>query len=840
VDGKRNIGPWLGLDKAWLWLARKLLSVWVRTTVQPADLETLELDPNLPVCYALERRSLAAFLVLQEETKRAGLPRPTGGLHLGSLNESRSILWARYEPRKRSRSKHGTRAERLLGAIHRHDLEDIQILPAAVFWGRSPQRQQGLFGILFSDSWSPVGRLRRSLAVLIHGRNTFLRFSDPIRLSQIASEELEPVIGAHKLNRILRVHFNRVRTAVVGPDLSHRRTLIAGLMASPEIRAGVREEAKRSGKRIEAVTGRARGFLDEIASDYSYAVIRLLDKALSRLWHRIYNGIDVFHLETLRPLAAGGGIVYLPCHRSHFDYLLLSYILHANGLVPPHVAAGVNLNIPGISGILRSGGAFFIRRSFRGQALYSTVFNRYLQEMIKRGFPLEFFVEGGRSRTGRLLQPRPGMLGMTVTGFARAPTRPLFLVPIHIGYERIFEAGSYISELSGQPKKSESLWGLVGAIRALRGNFGRVQVSVGEPIPLAEFLDEHAPGWGQEAGEAHHRPEWLEPVVTRLGRRVMAEINAAAHVNPINLLAISLLASPRHALSEADLVKQIELYQSTLRLTRYSNRITVSTLSGRDIVAYGETLKVLVRESHELGDILRLDSRQSILMSYFRNSVLHLFALPSFVAVCFLNNRRLHRERIVKLGTMVYPFVRAELFLHWRQSDLPAAMNDAMDALVELGLLQTDPDSGELLSVGSQNRPSLQLSYLAEAVLQTFERFYITGAILVRCGPGQLKQDQLERLCHLTAQRLSMLYGFNSPEFFDQTLFRNFIAMLRKAGVLWSDTNECLTFDESVSLLYDDAKLILSHHIRHSIDELAQVDTTAPTQLVSSAGTEVG
>jgi glycerol-3-phosphate O-acyltransferase len=819
----------VGLDKIGLWLARKLLASWVRTTIQPADLQSLKLDQDLPVCYALERRSLAAFLVLEEECKRAGMISPTNGLHLGSLNEKRSVLWAHYEPRRRFRIKRTTRGQRLVEAVQGREIEDIQVVPVAVFWGRTPERQQGLFSILFSDTWAPVGRLRRSLAVLIHGRNTFVQFSDSLRLSLVASEDLDSVRGARKLSRVLRVHFNRLRTAVVGPDLSHRRILISGLMHSPEMRAAIKAETSRTGKRLEVTTARARGYLEEIASDYSYAVIRLIDKVLSRLWNRIYNGIDVYHLDSLRRPPAGSSFVYLPCHRSHFDYLLLSYVLHANGFAPPHVAAGVNLNIPGIGALLRRGGAFFIRRRFKGEELYTAAFNGYLHEIIRKGFPIEFFVEGGRSRTGRLLEPRPGMLAMTVASFARAAARPLYLVPVYIGYERIFEAGSYISELSGQPKKKESWWALLGAVRDLRGNFGHVQVSFGEPIALREILDDQAPTWRQRVADPGDRPDWLQGVVKNLGRRVVAGINATTHVNPVNLIAIALLASPRHAMGETDLIHQIELYKAILERAPYSEKSTVTQLSGKEIVTYGESLKVLVRQTHELGDILRFDSHQSVLMSYFRNNILHLFALPSFVAVCFLNNPRLHPERIVNFGRIVYPFVRAELFLHWRQSELPAAIGRATDALVDLRLLRRDPATAELLSTGFPDRPSLQLTYLAQAVLQTFERFYITGAILVRCGPGQLKQDELEHVCHLTAQRLSMLYGFNSPEFFDETLFRNFIGMLRRAGVLWIDDNERLGFDESVSSLYEDAKLILSRQIRHSIEELAQVDTAKVT-----------
>ncbi len=174
----------------------------------------------------------------------------------------------------------------------------------------------------------------------------------------------------------------------------------------------------------------------------------------------------------------------MPCHRSHVDYLLLSYQLLTNGVAIPHIGAGINLNLPVLGPILRRGSAFFLRRTFRGDPLYSTVFREYIAQLFARGVSLEYFIEGGRSRTGRLLSPRGGMLSMTLRSFLRESRRPVVFQPVYIGYEKIMEGNAYIGELSGQPKEKESLLGFFSAFGALRQHYGRVALNFGEPIFL--------------------------------------------------------------------------------------------------------------------------------------------------------------------------------------------------------------------------------------------------------------------------------------------------------------------------------------------------------------------
>src|SRR5690606_19212307 len=190
-------------------------------------------------------------------------------------------------------------------------------------------------------------------------------------------------------------------------------------------------------------------------------------------------------LDHRQASAPGNEIVYVPSHRSHMDYLLLSYLLYTKGVVPPHIVAGINLNLPVVGTLLRKGGAFFIRRSIRGSALYSTVLSEYVAKLVSGGYSIEYFVEGGRSRTGRLLPPKGGMVSMTVRAFLRQPTRPVLFQPVYIGYEKLMEGNSYLDELSGKQKKGESIWQLLGGIpKVLRSNYGQVVVNFGEPIKL--------------------------------------------------------------------------------------------------------------------------------------------------------------------------------------------------------------------------------------------------------------------------------------------------------------------------------------------------------------------
>src|SRR5690348_14083727 len=382
-------------------LLGRLLAPWLRIKRDPAEPLSL-LAAGTPVVYVIERQGLSDGLVLERACREAGLPSPL--LPVAGTRRRRSMFalsqregWLFGRDRQRAPRE---ALRQLLLALEAQPERDIQLLPVSIYVGRAPNRQSGWLRALFSENWVVVGRFRRLLAILLNGRDTIVHFSTPISLrsalNEVPGERIERL--QRKLARVLRVHFRRVRTTVIGPDLSHRRMVVDSVLNAESVRAAIAATASKENIPYATAWRRAQKLMREIAADYSPPFVRAVSFLLSNFWNKLYDGIAMHHFDKLRAIAPGHEVVYVPSHRSHADYVLLSYQLHHSGVVVPHVAAGVNLNLPVLGPLLRRGGAFFLRRSFKGDALYSVVFKEYMAQLIDRGVSIEYFIEGGRSR----------------------------------------------------------------------------------------------------------------------------------------------------------------------------------------------------------------------------------------------------------------------------------------------------------------------------------------------------------------------------------------------------------------------------------------------------------
>jgi len=813
-----NVGATLA--RPFTWLLRKTISLWVRTTVRPADIAQRLAGRERLTCYVLEQQSLADLMVLQDTCVKLGLPRPSRRLVIGEVNERRSVCYlvrnanwfgTRIDPRPPELLAH------LVDAAIANPELDLDIVPVAIYWGRAPQKEGSTFRLLLAESWVFVGRFRRFLMVIFNGRSTLVQFGEPHALQGFIQSGLDPSRTVRRVSRVLRTQFRTQRAAAIGPDLSHRRTMVNRVLATQAVRAAVAQEMREKNLTRREALLVAKRYADEITANYSHAFVTWLARLLGRVWNRLYDGVELHHEQVLHEVAEGNEVVYVPCHRSHMDYLLLSYIIYVKGFTVPHIAAGVNLNMPVIGRFLRKGGAFFLRRSFRGDSLYPVVFTQYLGLMMARGHALEYFIEGGRSRTGRLLAPKTGMLSMTVRSYLRKPTRPVVFVPVYFGYERLVEGDTYVGELGGQPKQKETIWGLMRSLPSLRQKFGKVHVSLGEPIALTELIRRHHPEWGGAPLADESRPAWFSTVIDDLAREIMVRINSAAAVTPINLLAMTLLAMPRQAMPEGDAIRQLDLYRAMLLDPPYSARISVTELDGAAIVRHALAMQIVERVNHPLGDILRMGEHNAILQTYFRNNVLHLFAMPSLLACCFLNNTSLRTADLMRLAWRVYPYIADELFLRWREDQVPDVVQSTLDQFAALGLVERSAEGAEWRRRPANVVQAMQLSVLAQGTIPIVERYYLVIALLIEAGSGVISQEALEKRCHLTAQRISLLYELNSPEFFDQTLFASFIELLRRRGVLQIGPDNRLVFNEVLLNVASDAQLVLSEQIRHSI-----------------------
>lgn len=804
--------------RPWYWLAGKIFATWARPAVQPENPAELLQGNDAEVCYVLETGGLADTLALERLCKIHGLPSPSEPLSFGDKSERRRIVVLRRLRGfvfRRPSTKGSTRLKRLVEASIAADGKELLLIPVAIYWGRSPKKEQSWLTLLFTENWDVAGRTRKLLTTIFQGRNTLLRYSRPLPLSSIVQDGLEPSLAYRKVSRILRVHFRQRRTATVGPDLSHRRTLANVVLRDPRVRAAIFAESGDDRTKRERSMQKARKYVQEIAAHISYPTVRVFERFLGWVWTRIYDGVELTHVDRLHQLARDNEIVYVPCHRSHLDYLLLSYIVYHQGLSLPHVAAGINLNMPVVGGILRRGGAFFLRRSFKGNRLYAAVFNAYLRQILVRGHSIEYFIEGGRSRTGRLLKPKAGMLAMTVDSYVREPRLPVVFMPVYFGYEKLFEGSSFISELGGEEKRKESVGGLIRSAKSLRENFGKVYVNFGDPIPLEPLLDARNPKWRDDPPNDEERPAWISDVIDDLGDSVMGGINAAAAVTPISLLASVLLATPKQSMGALELQRQLQLSISLLSRFRYSDSVTIPDWKPEEIIDHGLKLAVISRIAHPLGDIVGMTERDAVLMTYFRNNVQHLFAVPASIACCFIQGRRLEHSELLRLVRMIYPFMKTELRLQWDYEEIDDVTSMAIDALIEEGILTR---SGKyLVRPPTGSAPAFQLLMLGQSMVPMLQRFYLVIALLVRNGSGTLSRAKLEGLCQKSAQRLAMIYGLHSPDFFDKALFQDFIRTLREHKVVRRNAAGFLEFEDDIERIGEDARLVLGEEIRHSI-----------------------
>ncbi|WP_348761536.1 glycerol-3-phosphate 1-O-acyltransferase PlsB [uncultured Salinisphaera sp.] len=803
-------------------LVRWPLRAWIRTKVTPTDLDELDLDLDKPVCYVLPAASVLDWLALEAVCVARGLPRP----YLAG-NRPPTVRRAVVLAVPVGRSRHRTELQRIVTrTLHDHSF-DVQMVPVSVFWGRNPAQETSLTRILFADS-DRTSRLRKLLIVAVNGRNTLVHFGQPVDYHGVMGQSATPGVLVRKLVRVLRVHFRRQRAATLGPGVSRRSQLIDALVADPEVAHAITEGARREKKNVAVLRARAREYADEISADYSNIAIGFMLRVLTWLWNRIYDGIDVKHLARLRTAAHDNReIIYLPSHRSHMDYLLLSYILYQEGLALPQIAAGVNLNFWPVGGLLRRCGAFYLRRSFKGDRLYTAVFRAYVETLVARGQPMKFYPEGGRSRTGRLLVPKTGMLQMTVaSALATSQDAPVSVVPVYIGYDRVMEVKGYFDELRGtRVKKGETMGDLVrGSTKVLSRKYGRVFVSFGEPIELQAFADDHLPEWRSRMSELSldARPKWLQTFVDQLATQVMCGINATATLNATGLASLVLLAAPQKSVAEDEMVHTLGLLAEVARACPYSPDASAPEPDGKAILAEAEPLMRLIRAPHAWGDILTVDSRQAVLLTYTRNNVMHLFALPSLIANFFAHFEQRNEKALLADAVEMYPLLASELFLRWPVDACREALMESIDGLIACGLL-TRTEKGTLKRPKAGSHAFAALNSLARIMRESLERYAMTATLLSHnLEYGTVERGRFERQCQLMAERMALLTGRNSPEFFDARLFRNHVETLVRVGLLRREGAK-LHIDPELRHLAEHALRLLGSDIRQSIAHLTSL-----------------
>jgi glycerol-3-phosphate O-acyltransferase len=513
--------------------------------------------------------------------------------------------------------------------------QPVFLVPLAIFRGSGLRRKGSrLASFVYSVHEAPSD-VKKLLTYFWNARDLTISVGAEIPLNAFMAEYRdegdERIV--RRLTRALQIFLYREERLVWGPTLRSKRQVREMVLESDEVQELTRTLAAERKVAVEKIAKEARGYFDEIAANFHGYYFAVLAFFFHRIWDRMFSGLDVRGLDRVVETVKQHPIVLVPCHRSHFDYLILSYIFHENALSPPHIAAGINMAFWPLGPFFRGAGAYFIRRTFEGNPLYKTVFRKYLEYLIREGYTQEFFIEGGRSRTGKILTPKLGMLSAIVNVFVDGVRRDLYLVPVSIHYGRIVEEEAYKDELLGGQKEKESFGALLKARSVLRQKYGTVYVTFAEPISLDAALGERRSRFQQAVADPAIEEE-KRHFIQKLGFRILREVNDAAVAGATSVSSTVLLAAPESAIRYGDFVVAARGFTELL----LHKKVTLTASLHRNIENFYESLnflqngKLIEWMKDRDGDIIHAPAEKRMILDFYKNNIIHFFLIPSLVA----------------------------------------------------------------------------------------------------------------------------------------------------------------------------------------------------------------
>ena len=723
---------------------------------------------NENIIYALSSTSRLDFQALKSLIKQQNFAElktkiensPIKKNYLQIRNPKRKFPW---QTPKRMHSK-----ELGMLAKNRKFSKKAIIVPVDVFWGKSPERQDNWLKLFFRESWEGTSFIRSVFKLLFNGRNVKIYFHKPLEVEDIFNSPESDTNIVLKTERLLRARFRQNRKAHLGPDISNRRTLVASILNSNSIKNYIETESEGNPKKFTRLRKKASKYVWEICSDMSYPFIYLYDRGLTWFWNSRYENLEVLGFEEIRKIAPTNSLIFSPCHRSHIDYLALSYLLYYKDLMLPQIVAGKNLNLPLVGPLLRKGGAFFMRRSFSGNRLYSVVFYEHLRKLMQRGHSIEFFPEGGRSRSGKLMPPRPGIISMILRSFLGMDEKKVSFVPIAINYEKVLEGNSYIKEVMGANKKKESLKDIISVFRDFRNYLGEAYLQFAEPINLNDFLKENP------MNENLSEKDWLFRVTPILGKRIMNNINEATVVTSTALFSMALLNSDGFSISKKELISRIELIKSLLKEDKYSSKILICDKSGEEILNQMKKLGFLPQE--EINDRISLSNQEAAKLSFYRNNISHLLIFESLICGFFQYQKEILKEDLIESLRMIYPFLKEEFFLKWEESELDQLIDSKIKKLMEKGLILDDAEFFKRPDFKSKEFYETQA--LGKLVQPSIDRFYVLISQLWKSSNEHISKNILEKNSLEILKNLEKDHARLTPEFSEKWMFDVFLNRL--------------------------------------------------------------
>jgi len=676
--------------------------------------------------------------------------------------------------------------------------DDPLLAPLRVIWrpplvdGRRTVRLRHL--LTLGDPRDP-GRLSQEWLIRRHPDRCWIVAGEPAPLSELRGRWQQAMGGdaaateglADFVARQAALSLERAERRVRGQQYKVPRLVQEDVLGRPSFRSGITRIARSLGRSEASVMREAASNLREIAATHSPYVIDLAARLIRLLYTRGYSETlryDRDQLRQLYALAQRHPVVFLPSHKSNLDHLVLQYALFENGLPPNHTAGGINMNFFPVGPLVRRSGVFFIRRTFKDQPIYKFTLRSYVDYLIEKRFSLEWYVEGGRSRSGKLLPPRLGLLTYVVDSFRRGRSDDVYLLPVSIAYDQIQDVGDYVAEQRGGRKQRESFKWFVNVIRKLHGGYGEIHIRFGEPLSLARTL-----GSGADA-----EPDGEIPLeVQKLAFEVSVRINRVTPITATSLVTLALLGRGDRALS-------VEAVQEALRnLLFYVEQRKLPTtgelgLDSADGVrrALEELLRSGVVTCFAEGPeaVYAIGPDQHLAAAYYRNTIIHFFVNGAIAELALLRAAEADvehpAEEFWRTAMRLRDLLKFEFFFSEKDAFREEMRHEVAvhDREWELRLGQGD---GEIVALLRRFRP-----YLAHRVLRPFlEAYRVVADTLERQEPdADFDAQAFLAACEARGKQYWLQRRSRSAESVSRVLYDTGVKLARNQGLLEPDGEE--------------------------------------------------
>ena len=681
--------------------------------------------------------------------------------------------------RLRSRRKTIEREQRqleLLAEIVRSQQRGINlsIVPIALFWRKGPQPARRFVNFHNSTVNRPSD-LSKISAFLIAYRDMTIKIGDSIDLETFCSNQ-----DTEKLSELVRrlrrkvIRFLATEERVVeGPRLISRKKVQRIVLNNEDVKEEILKLVSRNGGNEQLVRSQAEKMFREISSNINPTLLAISNTAVSWLFRKLFVEINPIGIDRVANYAREQPIVLVPSHRSYFDFLILSWLFYRNNLVPPHIAARENMGFGPFGFIFRRLGAFFLRRSFDSD-LYKSIFRSYLGYLVNEGFTQEFFIEGGRSRTGKSLSPKLGVLSWILEAFAKSGRRELLFVPVGISYDRIVEEKSMLDELEGGSKSQESVFGLLRARSLLRYRFGDVQVRFGEPISAADLPRENCIFDGSD----FLREREKRTAVAGFANSLVERINWSMVVNGTSVISSVLIGGNERGLFRDELIERGRQIVTLLSLqdVPMTKELTLSNPEFSDSIDFLHRSSLIGKSSDLRGEIFYFEESKRKVLGVYRNVLTHFIAASSFSARSILGGTTTSnlRENLSLWLDVFY----LELFVP--SSTVLALHVDAfLDYFDQVGVIEQE--DGQLNPTGTGLE---YLRFLATQTRHLFEAYGASFRAVLEMPEGRMSREELEKRAEEGFKRSGILGEIRCKEAWSSVTFQNSLDSLVRRGVL--------------------------------------------------------